>query len=140
MKRFALQYLKKWKDKKIRKPLVIRGASQVGKSHLVHMFAKEAALDLLEVNLELNGDYADCFTSKDPNQIVSLLELKTSRKIIPGKPILFIDEIQTAPDLLATLRYFYELMPGLHVIAAGSLLEFVMEEHTFSRRCCPYRI
>ena len=132
LKRFALQYLKNWKDKKIRKPLVIRGARQVGKSYLVRIFAKEAGLDLMEINLELSDDYADCFTSKDPNQIITLLELKTSRRITPGKTLLFLDEIQVAPQILASLRYFYELMPRLHVIAAGSLLEFVLEEHTFS--------
>ncbi|MFV9691785.1 MAG: ATP-binding protein [Desulfobacteria bacterium] len=132
LKRSALQYLENWKDKKIRKPIVIRGARQVGKSYLVRIFAKEAGLDLMEINLELSDDYADCFTSKDPNQIITLLELKTSRRITPGKTLLFLDEIQVAPQILASLRYFYELMPRLHVIAAGSLLEFVLEEHTFS--------
>ena len=67
LKRSALQYLKNWKDKKRRKPLVIRGARQVGKSYLVRMFAKKAELDLLGINLELSNDYADCFISKDPN-------------------------------------------------------------------------
>ncbi|CAK8720647.1 hypothetical protein KKHLCK_09840 [Candidatus Electrothrix laxa] len=86
----------------------------------------------MEINLELNEDYIDCFTSKDPRQITALLELKASRKILPGKTLLFLDEIQAAPQILATLRYFYELMPELHVIAAGSLLEFVLQEHTFS--------
>jgi len=132
LKRSAIQYLINWKDKKIRKPLVIRGARQVGKSFLVRMFAKEAGLDLLEINLEVNDDYADCFTSKGHKQIITLLELKTARKITPGKTLLFLDEIQTAPEILASLRYFYELMPQLHVIAAGSLLEFILEEHTFS--------
>jgi predicted AAA+ superfamily ATPase len=132
LKRSALQYLKKWKDKKTRKPLIIRGARQVGKSSLVRIFAKEAKLDLLEINLELGDDYHDCFTSKNPNQIITLLELKTARKIIPGKTTLFLDEIQAASEILASLRYFYELIPELHVIAAGSLLEFILEEHTFS--------
>jgi len=130
--RFALDDLANWKDKKKRKPLVVRGARQVGKSCLIRMFAEEAGLDLLEINIELHDDYIGCFTSKDPRQIVTLLELKTSRKIIPGKTLLFLDEIQTAPEILASLRYFYELLPELHVIAAGSLLEFILEEHTFS--------
>lgn len=132
LKRSALQYIKKWKNKNTRKPLVIRGARQVGKSYLVRIFAEAAELDLLEINLELHDNYADCFTSMDPKQIVTLLELKSSQKITPGKTLLFLDEIQTAPEILASLRYFYELMPELHVIAAGSLLEFVLEEHTFS--------
>ncbi|MEA3348872.1 MAG: AAA family ATPase, partial [Pseudomonadota bacterium] len=130
--RTALQYLKLWKNRQNRKPLVIRGARQVGKSYLVRIFAEEAELDLIEINLELNDDYADCFTTKDPSRIITLLELKTARKITPGKTLLFLDEIQAAPQILASLRYFYELLPELHVITAGSLLEFVLEEHTFS--------
>ena len=132
LNRSALQYLKNWKDKKIRKPLVIRGARQVGKSYLVRIFAEEAGLDLMEINLELQDEYASCFISKDPNQIITLLELKTSRKISPGRTLLFLDEIQATPQILSSLRYFYELMPALHVIAAGSLLEFILEEHVFS--------
>lgn len=121
-----------WKEKKNRKPLILRGARQVGKSYLVQMFAKSSGLELLEINLELNDDYIDCFSSNDPNQIVSLLELKTNKKITQGKTLLFLDEIQAAPKILAALRYFYELMPELHVITAGSLLEFILEEHEFS--------
>ena len=100
LNRSALQYLKNWKNKKIRKPLVIRGARQVGKSYLVRKFAEKAELYLIEINLELSDDYADCFTSKDPNRIITLLELKTSRKITPGKTLLFLDEIQAAPEIL----------------------------------------
>lgn len=132
LKRSALQYLRNWKDKQSRKPLVIRGARQVGKSYLVRIFAKDAGLDLIEINLELNDDFAGCFQTKDPHQIITLLELKLSRKITPGKSLLFLDEIQVAPQILASLRYFYELLPELHLITAGSLLEFILEEHTFS--------
>jgi len=130
--RSALSYLEQWKDKKIRKPLVVRGARQVGKSCLVRIFAEKSGFELLEINFELEDDFAGCFESKDPRQIITLLELKASRKIIPGKTLLFLDEIQAAPQTLASLRYFYELVPELHIIAAGSLLEFVLEEHTFS--------
>ncbi len=130
--RNALQYLKTWKNRQSRKPLVIRGARQAGKLYLVRIFSQNVGLDIVEINLELNEDYAGCFEAKDPSQIITLLELKTSRKIVPGKTLLFLDEIQVAPQILASLRYFYELLPELHVIAAGSLLEFVLEEHTFS--------
>lgn len=132
LKRSALQYLVNWKEKKRRKPLVIKGARQVGKSSLVRMFADAAALDLLEVNLELRDDYKGCFVSKDPRKILSLLELKTGRKITPGKTLLFLDEIQAAPEVFASLRYFYELIPDLHVVCAGSLLELVLRECSFS--------
>ncbi len=132
MKRSELSYLGKWKDKKTRKPLVIRGARQVGKSYLVRQFAQTYALDILEINFELNDDYIACFQSKDPKQIITLLELKASQKVIPGKTLIFLDEIQAAPQVLATLRYFYEILPQLHIIAAGSLLDFILEEHSFS--------
>ncbi len=132
MKRAGLSYLAQWKDKKTRKPLVIRGARQVGKSYMVRQFAQMYALDLLEINLEMNDDYIACFQSKDPNLIITLLELKSSHKIIPSKTLIFLDEIQAAPQILATLRYFYEILPQLHIIAAGSLLEFILEEHSFS--------
>ncbi|WP_069470662.1 ATP-binding protein [Candidatus Marithrix sp. Canyon 246] len=132
MKRSELSYLEQWKDKNTRKPLVIRGARQVGKSYLVRQFAQIYALDILEINFELNDDYIACFQSKDPKQIIVLLELKASQKIIPGKTLIFLDEIQTAPQVLASLRYFYEILPQLHIIAAGSLLDFILEEHSFS--------
>lgn len=132
LKRFALEHLKQWQNRINRKPLVIRGARQVGKSFLVRIFARNSGLDLVEINLELNDDCIGCFVPKDPHRIISLIELKISRKIVPGKTLLFLDEIQAAPQVLATLRYFYELLPELHVITAGSLLEFVLAEHTFS--------
>ena len=109
LKRSALQYLKDWKDKKTRKPLVIRGARQVGKSYLVRIFAEAVHLDLLEINLELGDDYKACFTSKDPKQIITLLEVKSGQKITPGKTLLFLDEIQAAPEIFASLpRYMVE--------------------------------
>ncbi|MEN8219767.1 MAG: AAA family ATPase [Pseudomonadota bacterium] len=132
MKRAQLNYLRKWKDKKTRKPLVIRGARQVGKSYLVRQFAQTSRLELLEINLELNDDYIACFQSKQPKQIITLLELKASQKVIPGKTLIFLNEIQAAPQVLAALRYFYEILPQLHIIAAGSLLEFILEEHSLS--------
>jgi predicted AAA+ superfamily ATPase len=132
LNRSALQYLDIWQKKGSRKPLVIRGARQVGKSCLVRMFADNSGFNLVEVNFELHDDLVDCFATKDPARIISLLELKTGRRIEPGRTLLFLDEIQAAPEVLATLRYFYELLPRLHIIAAGSLLEFILEEHTFS--------
>ncbi len=132
MKRNALDYLLNWVKKTNRKPLVIRGARQVGKSYLVRLLAQENKMDLFEINLELNEEYLECFHSKDPKEIIPLLELKAGKKIVDGKTLLFLDEIQIAPELLGTLRYFYELRPDLHVITAGSLLDFILEEHQFS--------
>jgi len=132
MKRNALDYLVEWNSRKNRKPVIIRGARQVGKSFLVRMFAEKASYDLAEINFEYTPELADLFKSNDPKQIIQLLELKLNRKITAEKTLLFLDEIQAAPPVLIALRYFYELMPELHIIAAGSLLEFVLEDHSFS--------
>ncbi|MBI2336789.1 MAG: ATP-binding protein [Deltaproteobacteria bacterium] len=132
MYRFALDYLKEWKNKKTRKPLVIRGARQVGKSFLVEMFSKEAFENFVKIDFEKMRDIAPLFESKSPKTIIPLLEVKFNTSILPGKTLLFLDEIQAAPDVFATIRYFYEDMPALHVIAAGSLLEFILAEHEFS--------
>lgn len=132
MIRDALNYLKDWSQRATRRPLVVRGARQVGKSYLVRMLAEESFEELLEINLETDVEVASLFTSKDPGLILELLEARYGTEIRPGKILLFLDEIQAAPELLAGLRYFFEKMPDLHVIAAGSLLDFALEDHGFS--------
>ncbi|MBP9888891.1 MAG: ATP-binding protein [Leptospiraceae bacterium] len=132
MRRIALEYLNNWKNRSNRKPLILRGARQVGKSYLVRIFAEKEGLDLLELNLETEIGIIECFQSKNPKEIITLLELKKNQKIVPGKTILFLDEIQKATEIFASLRYFYEQLPELHVILAGSLFDFVFEEHNFS--------
>lgn len=132
MFRFALEYLKAWRSNPNHKPLVIRGARQVGKTYLARLFAGEHFNQIVEINFERFPESASLFASKDPYKIVQLLELQHNVRIEPGSALLFLDEIQAAPQVLASLRYFYEELPKLHVIAAGSLLEFALEEPTFS--------
>ena len=132
MYRFALDYLQEWKEKGTRKPLVIRGARQVGKSFLVELFAKSAFTNFVKIDFEKQPDLASLFQSKSPATILPLLEARCNTSIQAGKTLVFLDEIQTAPEVFAALRYFYEEMPALHIIAAGSLLEFVLKEHEFS--------
>ncbi len=132
LNRRELSHLLDWSGRAGRKPLVIRGARQVGKSTLVRQFAESSGLSLVELNFERNPEYLDAFASKDPRQIQATLQLLTGKKITPGKSILFLDEIQAAPEALAALRYFYEEMPALHVVAAGSLLEFTLADAQFS--------
>jgi hypothetical protein len=112
--------------------LIIRGARQVGKSTLVRQLARLNGFSLLEINFERNPEYNEAFVSKDPVQIQTILSLMTGQKIVTGKTLLFFDEIQASPEALASLRYFYEEAPDLHVIAAGSLLEFTLEDAQFS--------
>lgn len=132
MYRFAIEELKNWVSRSDHKPLVLRGARQVGKSYLVNMLADEAFESIAEINFEQTPEMAELFSSKQPERIIQLLELKLNFSIIASKTLLFLDEIQATPEVFATLRYFYEQMPQLHIIAAGSLLEFVLEDHQFS--------
>ena len=132
MRRFALDYLQEWKKKPSRKPLVVRGARQVGKSHLVRTLAAEAFGSLLEINLETDREAPSLFASKEPATILPLVEARYGTALEPGRTLLFLDEIQAAPELLSCLRYFHEKKPELHVIAAGSLLDFAMADPQFS--------
>lgn len=128
MKRFVDAHLAQWKESNSRKPLLVRGARQVGKTHAIRTLGKSFE-DFIEINFEMSNDVALVF-EKDlvPDRIIRDLSLFTGRAITPGKTLLFFDEIQAAPRAVLALRYFYELLPSLHVIAAGSLLDFSLDE------------
>ena len=130
--RNAIKYLDRWLDKKRRKPLILRGTRQVGKSTLVRLFAKSANLSLREINLEKHLVLDDIFKTLDMEIIIRELEALVRNPInVPGT-LLFLDEIQATPHALQALRYFYEEYPDLPVITAGSLLEFTLADHLFS--------
>jgi len=130
--RFEVDLLLNWLNKKGRKPLVIRGARQVGKSTLVRQLAALSNRSCHEINFERYPEHADFFKSKDPTTILKNLSVYFNLSINPKTSILFLDEIQATPEVIETLRYFYEELPDLPVIAAGSLLEFVLAEPVFS--------
>lgn len=130
--RHEINHLREWANRDSRKPLVIRGARQVGKSTLVREFARISRMPLVEVNLERNPEFGQAFDTKDPAQICSALSLLTGEPIVAGENLLFVDEIQAMPSALAALRYFHEEMSDLHVVAAGSLLELALGEKGFS--------
>lgn len=130
--RHEITHLREWANRDSRKPLVIRGARQVGKSTLVREFARTSRMPLVEVNLERNPEFGQAFDTKDPAQICSALTLLTGEPLVAGESLLFLDEIQAMPSALAALRYFYEEMPDLHVVAAGSLLELALGDKGFS--------
>ncbi len=132
MKRAIEPLLKKWKDMKERLPIILRGARQVGKSFLIERFGKENFESVVTCNFEFTPDLMSCFNNLDPLSICSKLEVAFKTRIIPGKTLLFLDEIQNCPQAIMALRYFKEKMPHLHVIAAGSLLEFALHEEKFS--------
>lgn len=117
-----------WKENPNRKPIILRGARQVGKSSSVKQFALSFS-HYLEINLDENPRISELFVKHtSPQQLCVELEVVFNIPIIPGKTLLFIDEIQISKEAIQFLRYFYEKFPELHVIAAGSLLEFALEE------------
>lgn len=132
MERRISAFFLEWKDLKNRKPLIIRGARQVGKSYTVEKFGKENFDIFVKVNLEYNKEFLTVFNKNNPHLIISEISAITGKSIIPGKTLLFIDEIQFSPQAIASLRYFYEEMPDLHVVAAGSLLDHTLNEMQYS--------
>lgn len=132
MQRFIEAQLKRWKDGARRKPLILRGARQVGKTWSVKEFGKSSFESLLVVDLERNPQLRKLFDGDlSAARLCSDLEVLLRKKITPGKTLLFIDEIQACPRAITALRYFYEEMPELHLVAAGSLLEFALKDASF---------
>ncbi len=132
MYRLAERVLAQWFAAPQRKPLVIRGARQVGKSTLVRQFAQSHRLHLNEINLERHPDLEPVFQTLDLTRIRRELEGLLGQPLLAPGSLLFLDEIQATPHALPALRYFLEDHPELPVIAAGSLLEFVLSQHAFT--------
>jgi uncharacterized protein len=132
LKRKQLKHLDDWLMGPDRKPLVIRGARQIGKSTLVRLFAEQIHLPLADVNLERHPELNTVFESMSPPQILNQLEALPDIPAIGAGSVLFLDEIQAAPAAIAALRYFYEERREIPVIAAGSLMEFALSEHRVS--------
>lgn len=117
-----------WAESKNRKVLLLRGARQVGKTYAVRELGKKFP-GFVEINFDADRTVHRFFeTNLSPVEIVANLELYLDQKIIPGKTLLFFDEIQSCKNAISSLRYFYEKMPQLHLIAAGSLIEFALSE------------
>ena len=129
MYRFALEQVATWIPARRRKPLIVRGARQVGKTWLVEKAAVDGFESMVKVDLEKRRDLHVHFGDNlDPKAILRHLEVDSGTRIVSGETLLFLDEIQACPRAIMALRYFYEQMPELHVIAAGSLLEFALGE------------
>ena len=127
MHRFAYEQLVRWKSALRRKPLIVRGARQVGKTWLIERFAEAEFDSMVKVDLEMRRDLHGCFGDDlDARTVLRRLELDSGARIVPGGTLLFLDEVQACPRAIMALRYLYEQMPALHVIAAGSLLEFAL--------------
>ena len=127
-KRHIDAYLVEWKNSPNRKPLLVRGARQVGKSSAIRHLG-ESFKYFLEINLERQKNIKTLFGENlDVKKLCSQLSAIYNVPIVPGETLLFIDEIQESQRAISALRYFYEDYPELHVTAAGSLLEFTLNE------------
>ncbi|MEO1944324.1 MAG: ATP-binding protein [Candidatus Thioglobus sp.] len=124
MERTVFKELAQWKDRASRMPLMVRGARQIGKTYIIEKFAEAYFSNTITINFEHNPAFKQCFTDLDPNKICQQISILTKQKIIPGQSLLFLDEIQECPSAIEAMRYFKEQLPELHVIGAGSLLEF----------------
>lgn len=131
MYRIALEKLLTWKQSKRRKPLIIEGARQVGKTWLMKEFGKQAYADTVYINFDSNSRMAELFASDlDTDRLIMGLELYAGRKIDPNNSLLIFDEVQEVPRALASLKYFCENAPQYHIVCAGSLLGIALHHGT----------
>lgn len=133
MERIIQKKLEQWKISKSRKPLIVRGARQTGKTFSIKEFGTVCFKGNIHVvDFEKYPEWIRVFAKDlDPIRILSELEILLNAKITPGNDLLFFDEIQESPRAIMSLRYFYEELPELHLIAAGSLLEFSLKDISF---------
>lgn len=133
MKREIINDLMKWKQLKNRKPLIIHGARQVGKTYIIKQFGKENYDNLIYINFETNQELSSQISeSIDAKYIINKLELFFGEKILPEKTLIFFDEIQANERALTSLKYFCENAPEYHLIAAGSLLGIAINRDNYS--------
>lgn len=131
MYRVAIETLYKWKAGKHRKPLMIEGARQVGKTWLMKEFGSKAYADTVYINFDSNSRMAELFASDlNVDRLIMGLELYAGRKINPNNTLLIFDEVQEVPRALSSLKYFYENAPQYHIICAGSLLGIALHGGT----------
>ena len=131
MYRIAIEKLWKWKENKHRKPLIIEGARQVGKTWLMKEFGRQAYADTVYVNFDSNSRMAELFAADlDTDRLIMGLELYADRKINPDNTLLVFDEVQEVPRALASLKYFCENAPEYHIVCAGSLLGIALHQGT----------
>jgi len=131
MERTAIKYLYEWKDKENRKPLIIRGTRQVGKTWLMKEFGKKEYAQTAYVNFESSKILKDLFSEDyNINRIINAIQIETGVQINAQDTLIILDEIQEAEGGITSLKYFYENKPEYHVIAAGSLLGVSLHQHT----------
>ena len=131
MYRYAMENLCEWKNKKNRKPLIIEGARQVGKTWLMKEFGKQEYTNTVYINFDSNSRMAELFSADlDITRILRGIEIYTGKKINSEDTLIIFDEVQEVPKALSSLKYFYEDAPEYHVICAGSLLGIALHGGT----------
>lgn len=131
MYRIAIEKLYRWKESRRRKPLIIQGARQVGKTWLMKEFGRAAYRDMVYINFDSNSRMAELFASDlNTDRLIMGIELYAGKKIDPDSTLLIFDEVQEVPRALSSLKYFYENAPQYHIICAGSLLGIALHEGT----------
>ncbi|MEG0692094.1 MAG: AAA family ATPase, partial [Oscillospiraceae bacterium] len=131
MKRVAIDKLIKWKESKYRKPLILKGVRQVGKTWLLKEFGNQYYENTAYFNFDENEEYKQFFeTTKDISRILQNLMLASGQKIIPQKTLVIFDEIQDCPNVINSLKYFYENGSEYHIACAGSLLGIALAKPT----------
>lgn len=131
MYRYAIENLDKWKNSKNRKPLIIEGARQVGKTWIMKEFGKKSYNKTVYINFDSNVQMAELFSiDLNVERIIMGLELYAGHKINPSDTLIIFDEVQEVPKALSSLKYFYENAPEYHIVCAGSLLGIALHEGT----------
>ena len=132
MQRFILKKLIEWKESKYRKPLILKGARQVGKTYILKQFGKENYEGVAYFNFDHDEDLYNLFeNTKNPKRILEQLAFIYGKAIIPGKTLIIFDEIQECPNALNSLKYFYEEANEYHIACAGSLLGIRLSHTSF---------
>ena len=132
MKRFILEELIKWKNSKYRKPLILKGARQIGKTYILKQFGKENYEDIAYFNFDHDEDLQNLFeSSKNPQRILEQLTFIYKKEIKPEKTLIIFDEIQECPNALNSLKYFQEEANEYHIVCAGSLLGIRLSHTSF---------
>ena len=131
MYRYAMENLREWKNRKNRKPLIIEGARQVGKTWLMKEFGRQEYTNTVYINFDSNSRMAELFSADlDITRILRGIEIYTGKKINSEDTLIIFDEVQEVPKALSSLKYFYEDAPEYHVVCAGSLLGIALHGGT----------
>ena len=132
LKRFILEQLIKWKESKYRKPLILKGARQIGKTYILKQFGEKNYEGVAYFNFDHDEDLYNLFSNtKDPSRILEQLSFIYGKAIIPGKTLIIFDEIQECPNALNSLKYFQEEASEYHIACGGSLLGIRLSHTSF---------